>query len=278
MDLLDHQRIVDVLASDGNLNSRVLNILRMSEVECLDLTASMTDEEGLNLDARELLHVFSKPNSFIFLNEMNLSGVRLSDTDVLHIHHLPRLSRLWISNTGIGNEAIFYLVSLKRSLTELDIAFNTGISDDAVPALILMHKLRFLTLLDTSIEMPGLRRLCAAITSRRHLIELEVPRECELYIEKLGKKYLVQPEAPLITDPHVVRDLSIAALKRNLSAHAEYNHAILAEGSREEMADRLTTLLETRQADLIVRSILWKDDVTMVDDKDDDDYDSDDVF
>ena len=40
----------------GNLNARVLELLRTSEIQCLDLAASMTDEEGLNLDARDILH------------------------------------------------------------------------------------------------------------------------------------------------------------------------------------------------------------------------------
>lgn len=87
------------------------------------------DQEGLNLDARDLLcgtlfsllrlgrlkkiwqnelfffSVFSKPNGFFFLNELNLSNVGLKDQDMMHIQRLPRLSRLWMSNTGIGNEA-----------------------------------------------------------------------------------------------------------------------------------------------------------------------------
>ena len=42
--------------STGNLNARVLELLRTSEIQCLDLAASMTDEEGLNLDARDILH------------------------------------------------------------------------------------------------------------------------------------------------------------------------------------------------------------------------------
>ncbi|CAL1715860.1 unnamed protein product [Somion occarium] len=259
LDANTHQRIVDILSMDGNLNARVLNLLRMSEIECLDLAASMTDEEGLNLDARDLLHVFSKPNSFIFLNEINMNGTRLNDSDLQRIHHLPRLARLWISNTGIGNEAIFHLVSLKRSLTELDIAFNPDIDDDAIPALIVLHKLRFLTLLDTHVAMPGLRRFCAAVNQRAHTIELEVARQCEIYIEKLGSKYILQPEAPMISDPQVVSELSTTALKRNLAAHAQYNAEILAEGSKHEMAERLRTLLEVRQADLLVRDVLWKE-------------------
>ncbi|KAH8101836.1 hypothetical protein BXZ70DRAFT_79817 [Cristinia sonorae] len=261
LDASSHQRIADVLSMDGSLNTRILNLLRMSELECIDLTASMTDAEGLNLDSQQLLHVFAKPNSFLFLNEMNLSGAKLEDSDLIHIHHLPRLARLWISNTGIGNEAIYLLVPLKRSLTELDIAFNPAVTDDAIPALLILHKLRFLTVLNTGIGMPGLRAFCAAIVGRKHSMELEVPRECEIYVERMGRQYLLQPETPLISDPSLVSELSTNAIKRNLMAHAEHNPTIIAEGSKAEMAVRLKTLLELRAADLVVREVLWKGDV-----------------
>jgi hypothetical protein len=49
--------------------------------------------------------VFSKPHSFLFLSELSLSGTRVHDIDVVHIHHLPRLVTLIMNNTGIGNEA-----------------------------------------------------------------------------------------------------------------------------------------------------------------------------
>ena len=39
----------------GHLSARILEILRMSEIEALDLTASLMEVEGLNLGARELL-------------------------------------------------------------------------------------------------------------------------------------------------------------------------------------------------------------------------------
>ena len=74
-----HQQIADILALDGqcrlpewswvsliefchvrhaflgHLSARVLELLRMSEIEALDLTASLMEVEGLNLGARELL-------------------------------------------------------------------------------------------------------------------------------------------------------------------------------------------------------------------------------
>ena len=49
--------------------------------------------------------VLGKPNSFLFLSELSLSGVKVSDADIIHVHHLPRLARLWLGSTGIGNEA-----------------------------------------------------------------------------------------------------------------------------------------------------------------------------
>ncbi|KAI0956427.1 hypothetical protein AcV7_006837 [Taiwanofungus camphoratus] len=183
----DHQRIADVLALDGHLTAQVLHLLRMSEVEALDLTASLMDEEGLNLGARDLLHVFAKPNSFLFLAELSLSGARLRDFDLTHIHHLPRLARLWLSNTGIGNEAVFHLAALRRTLAELDLALNSRVGDDAVPALLALPRLRFLSLFDTGVRMPGLRRLAAGVRGRgaagAGALDVEAPRACEEYVE-----------------------------------------------------------------------------------------------
>ena len=76
----------------------------------------------------------------------------------------------------------------------------------------------------------------------------------------MGRLYILQPEAPLISDPALVYELSTKALAKNLTAHAEHNASILAEGSKSEMAERLKLLLELRQADLVVREVLWKGD------------------
>lgn len=59
---------------------------------------------------RNLLAVFSKPNSFPFLSELSFSGTRISDFDITHIQHLPKLSTLLLNNTGISNEA--YVIHL----------------------------------------------------------------------------------------------------------------------------------------------------------------------
>ena len=185
-----------------------------------------------------------------------------------------------------SSTSVFYLVSLKRSLTELDVAFNTGIDDDAIPALVCLLKLRFLTLLDTRVGMPGLRRLCAAIAQCPYAVELEVPRQCEIYIDskidallydaqaltqdvEMGSKYVLHPEAPLISDPNAVSNLTSTALKHNLVAHSQYNSSISVEGTQDEMVERLRTLLETRRADMLVRQVLWKEDED--EDRNDDD-------
>ena len=69
--LHDHQEIVDVMCSEGLfcfgclemtthknsgcITSRVLNVFRTSEIDCLDLASSLADENDLNLGARDLL-------------------------------------------------------------------------------------------------------------------------------------------------------------------------------------------------------------------------------
>ncbi|KZT73548.1 hypothetical protein DAEQUDRAFT_662157 [Daedalea quercina L-15889] len=255
-----HQHIADILALDGHLNARMLEMLRMSEIEVLDLTASLMEAEGLNLGARELLPVFNKPNSFLFLSELSLSDACLQDFDMTYIHHLPRLSHLWLSNTGIGNEAVYHLVALRRTLSELDLSLNAAVDDDVVPALLALPKLSFVSLFDTGVRMPGLRRLANGIAERAlaggsDVLDIEVPRECEEYLDST---YMLHPEPPLVIDPAACMDLSISALRRNLAAHAAYNAQIVQGGSREEMVERLERVLRTREEDLKVREMVWQ--------------------
>ncbi|CAK5273845.1 unnamed protein product [Mycena citricolor] len=248
---LSHQAVTDFLADNGLLNVRVLSVLRTSEIWRLVLSESMNDEDGLNLAGRDILPIFSKPNSFLFLSELCLSGTRVHESDLLHVHHLPRLVTLLLNNTGIGNEAIYLLVSLKRTLLQLSIATNPHIDDDAIPALLLFSKLSFLTILDTSIHMAGLRRLARVIYDERRIIDIEIPSACENYIDHLSSRYLLNPTPPLISSPELVPELSAAALKRNLTAHSDCNSSIVATGTKQEMADRLRGILEMRGQDLL---------------------------
>ncbi|KAI0703829.1 hypothetical protein BC835DRAFT_1480366 [Cytidiella melzeri] len=248
-----HQRIADTLASHGYMNTRVLNILRTSEIEYLDLSASIGDEGGLNLDSQDVFHVFSKPNSFLFLSEINLANSEIKEADLLHLQNLPRLARLWLASSGIGNEAIFYLTPLKRSLTDLDIAFNSNIDDDAIPALLVLTKLQYLVFQGTCITMVGLRRLARTLKEQKRDMEVEVPRRCEEYISKLSNQYLIQPDPPLITDPEDVSSLTTAAIIRNLTAHSQSGSA---KDESERLALRLRSLLETREADLLAKALI----------------------
>jgi hypothetical protein len=69
-------------------------------------------------------------------------------------------------------------------------------------------------------------------------------------------KYLLNPQPPLIANPKVCAQLSTAALRRNLSAHAQANPVVLATGSKEEMIARLEALLEMRKMDMLVRDMI----------------------
>lgn len=74
----------------------------------------------------------------------------------------------------------------------------------------------------------------------------------------LHTQYLLSPLPPLITQPEVVSTLELAALKRNLSAHAAYNSAIRTTGSKSILCTELITLLERRRGDLAVREMVWR--------------------
>ena len=76
-----------------------------------------------------------------------------------------------------------------------------------------------------------------------------------IYPKDIPKAYLLQPSSPLITDPEACSTLSCPALRRNLSAHAERNPAIVVGGTKDEMVLRLEGLLRMRNLDLLVRRI-----------------------
>ncbi|KAK0204366.1 hypothetical protein DFS33DRAFT_1319557 [Desarmillaria ectypa] len=251
-----HQGITDYMGEHGLLNSRVISILRTSEIRSLSLGNSLADEDGLNIDGRDVFSVFSKPNSFLFLSFLSLSGTLVHDFDLVHIQHLPRLSALLLNNTGIGNEAVYIITSLKRTLTHLSVATNPDIDNDAIPALLLLFRLSFLSIQDTSIDMPGLRRLAQVINREGRIIDVEIPGACGHYIDNLHEKYLLDIQPPLIHRASLCSQLSGAALKRNLLAHATCNPAILAAGTKAEMKERLEGILKVRDMDILVAAMI----------------------
>ena len=78
----------------------------------------------------------------------------------------------------------------------------------------------------------------------------------------MAQLYLLEPAPPHVANPAVVPELSAAALKRNLAAHAACNPAIVASSTKPEMAARLKDLLETREMDLLVREMLQSGDAS----------------
>ena len=85
--------------------------------------------------------------------------------------------------------SVFLLTALGRTLTDLDIAYNPRINDDAVPALLTMRKLQYLSLLDTSVTIAGVRRLAVELEEGRRNVEVEVPGPCEEYIKRELAQY-----------------------------------------------------------------------------------------
>ena len=78
---------------------------------------------------------------------------------------------------------MFLLVSLKRTLTKLSLASNPDIDNEAVPAMLLLLKLSFLSILDTGIDMAGLRRLAEFAHKTDQLIDIEIPYACQDYVD-----------------------------------------------------------------------------------------------
>ncbi|KAF8626955.1 hypothetical protein AX15_004620 [Amanita polypyramis BW_CC] len=257
-----HQAIVNFLAENGkpytycHLNSRILELFRSSQVTRISLSESFTDTNGLNLISDDLFFAFSKPNSFRFLIALSLDGLCLKAPILSHIQHLPELAILSLFDTGIGNKAVYMLTPLMYTLRDLNIARNPAVDDGAVGALLMMSNLSNLSIAETSIEMPGARRLVKDRAAKGQQILVDFPHYCHEYIETLDSKFLVELPPPLISNPSLCSRLSVAALKRNLAAHAVVNRDVSTGGTKKEMVERLKMLLETRLADLEVRRMI----------------------
>ncbi|KAF8637752.1 hypothetical protein AX17_002594 [Amanita inopinata Kibby_2008] len=251
-----HQVIVNLLAENGHLNSRVLEVFRASKVTRISLNESLNYANGLNLISDELFFVFSKPNSFRFLTDLSLDGLCLQTSMISHIQHLPKLARLSLYDSGINNECVYLLLPLKRTLLDLNIARNPQIDDDVVPALLMMVNLSYLSLAETFIDMPGARRLANDQTFKTRRVIIDFPQWCHEYVDKMEHQYLLELPPPLVSNPSLCDRLSSAALKRNLVAHSVVNPEIGTSGTKKEMAERLKNILQTRLYDLEVRRMI----------------------
>ncbi|KAJ3908841.1 hypothetical protein F5879DRAFT_998455 [Lentinula edodes] len=267
-----HQAAADLLAAEGLLNERIINVFRTSEVTRLDLGPSLSEEGGLNIGGRTVWNVFTRPHSFLFLSELSFNNTPVLDMDLVKLIGLPKLAVLGSKNTGVGDEGVFHLIALKLTLTRLDLSDNPCVTDDAVPALNLCinSKLNFLGLVGTSVAMPGLRLMAKLIQREDRIVDVEIPEACESYIDDIPNIYLLYPQPPLITSPALCSRLSAAALQRNLEAHAEVANKRLATvgakaapvkiftgGTKEEMCERLRNLLVKREVDLVVWGMIY---------------------
>jgi hypothetical protein len=78
---------------------------------------------------------------------------------------------------------VFLLVNLKEKLYHLDLAHNPKINDDAIPAILFLTNLAYLSIQATGVDMPGLRRLATAIYTEDRAVDIEIPFRCEKYLD-----------------------------------------------------------------------------------------------
>jgi hypothetical protein len=74
----------------------------------------------------------------------------------------------------IFHSSVLLLVSLKRTLTRLSLTSNPDINNEAVPTLVLLSNLLFLSILDTGLDMVGLRRLAEFMHETNQLVDVEM--------------------------------------------------------------------------------------------------------
>lgn len=83
----------------------------------------------------------------------------------------------------MGFFRVFHIVALKHKLRHLDLFGNLSINDDAIPALILLENLQYLSLFGTGVLMPGLRKLAVALKGGERVVDVKIPSMCKDYID-----------------------------------------------------------------------------------------------
>lgn len=80
-------------------------------------------------------------------------------------------------------DSVYLLLPLKRTLKKLILSVNPDITSESVPAMLLLEGLEFLSILDTGVDMVGLRLIAKTIYEESRTIDIEIPYACETYID-----------------------------------------------------------------------------------------------
>lgn len=59
---------------------------------------------------------------------------------------------------------------------------NPDINNDAVPAILVLHRVSYLSIQDTGIDMAGLRKIAEVVDKDKRVIRIRLPFSCENYI------------------------------------------------------------------------------------------------
>jgi hypothetical protein len=237
---LDLTYTFDKIKRDSNKIFSVKNSLKPIEIELQNLNHNMQN-------ANRLVSVFGLPNGFKYLKSLKLSYIPIKDSYFNNFRNL-NLDELVIDNTGIGDEALAYLVALKDNLCLLNITGNYKITDDSIFILVLFEKLVVLLLDDTSISMDGIRKLVSKTTSI-DLSQISIPSTCRKYLNKRKEIYCVEHKQGMKVDPLEVKFMSLSEIRQQLMFHHEVNNNINIVGSKEELEELLREILKRRRDD-----------------------------
>jgi len=67
---------------------------------------------------------------------------------------------------------------------------NPGINNEAVPAILILHRLSFISIQYTGIDMAGLRKIADVVGQEKRVIRIRLPFSCENYIKSKSQSRL----------------------------------------------------------------------------------------
>jgi hypothetical protein len=92
-----------------------------------------------------------------YVRQIILTSTNITDDGLIHIPHMHRLYIVYLRDTGITSGAVA-LLRQAPIIGSLDLS-ETAVDDMAIPDLIAMPRLRYLTVENTKITVSGLEQL-----------------------------------------------------------------------------------------------------------------------
>lgn len=172
-DIVGKHDVIRSFNSDDQLldDKKIANLARISSIRRLNLAHTDTTDEGvkaltalkkltsLNISSTMITAQSAKYISTLSeLNHLDLAKNSLDDSIGKELSKLTRMDDLGLKATKISDACVYEVVKMK-TITQLKLGSNAGITDRGIAKLVALKNLKFLDVADTKVTPEGLEVL-----------------------------------------------------------------------------------------------------------------------